>query len=288
MNNFSRSGIRRYNTRSLWLRALAVCLWCALIILVIFMMVKLMGANAVKRHSHRCPTAGLEQVATPQRVDIQTLKYKAFVVGFDNNLHVPRYVAYEFTAAHAEAIGERKGNFEADDTVRGCASPDDYTGTGYQRGHMVPAADMSWSPQAMAESFKMTNICPQHKRLNGGGWKKLEEKVREWVRRDGRLLVFAGPVLSGRDATIGKGDKLRVAVPGKFFKVVLAPDVWPLRAIAFIYPNGPSAGSLESYAVSVDEVERLTGLDFFAALPDKEEHALERRCNLAAWTATCR
>ena len=126
----------------------------------------------------------------------------------------------------------------------------------------------------------MTNICPMAKGLNEGGWAKLEEKVREWVRRDSALLVFAGPIVSDGDSTLARG---KMAVPSRYFKVVMAPCVRPVRAIAFIYPNGNSAGRLDKYAVSVDEVEHRTGLDFFPALPTSEQHRVESIVNLDAW-----
>ena len=132
----------------------------------------------------------------------------------------------------------------------------------------------------MSQSSLMTNICPMAKALNEGGWAKLEEKVREWVRRDSALLVFAGPVVSKGDTTLA-GSK--VTVPSQFFKVVMAPCVRPVRAIAFIYPNGNSGGRLSKYSVNVDEVEKRTGIDFFPYLPVGEQHRVESTLNLDAW-----
>ena len=165
--------------------------------------------------------------------------------------------------------------------MKGCPSPQDYAGSGLDRGHLVPAGDLKWDPDAMRHSFLLTNVCPMHKALNEGGWAKLEEKVREWTARDSALLVFTGPVVSDGDTTLASG---RVTVPSAYYKVVMAPCVRPVRAIAFIYPNGHSSGRLRQYAVSVDEVERRTGLDFFPTLPDQEQQRLESPVNLDAFT----
>lgn len=263
--------------------------WCALILLLLFMVGKWVLQRSTASGGHTpadAQLAQLTQVLLPHGQQGQVVQYSAFKVIYDNRRHVPWCVAYVLTAEHAQTQMGRLGNFAPDSAVAGCAQPDDYTGSGYQRGHMAPVADMSWSRQAMEESFLMTNISPQRKSLNEGGWSKLEEKVREWAVRDGVLIVITGPVLTQGDPAIGPAGR-RIAVPGRYFKALLAPGVQQPRAIAFIYPNGRAAGPLSDYAVSVDEAERLTGLDLFSALPDDEEQLLERQCNLQAWlTAT--
>ena len=168
----------------------------------------------------------------------------------------------------------------ADAGVKGCPSSQDYAGSGMDRGHLVPARDLKWSADAMRQSFMLTNVAPMHKALNEGGWAKLEEKVREWTARDSALLVFTGPVVAEGDTTLASG---RVTVPSAYYKVIIAPCVRPTRVIAFIYPNGHSGGRLQQYAVSVDEVEHRTGLDFFPTLPDDEQQQIESLVNLDAW-----
>ena len=165
--------------------------------------------------------------------------------------------------------------------MKGCPSPQDYAGSGMDRGHLVPAADLKWDATAMRQSFLLTNVAPMHKALNEGGWAKLEEKVREWTARDSALLVFTGPVVSENDTTLAGG---RVTVPSAYYKVIMAPCVRPMRVIAFIYPNGHSGGRLQQYAVSVDEVEQRTGLDFFPYLPTGEQEHLESVVHIDAWT----
>ena len=105
--------------------------------------------------------------------------------------------------------------------------------------------------------------------------------MREWTVRDSALLVFTGPVVSENDTTL---NGRRVTVPSAYYKIVMAPCVRPMRVIAFIYPNGYSGGRLQQYAVSVDEVEQRTGLDFFPYLPGDEQKRLESVVHIDAWT----
>ena len=205
----------------------------------------------------------------------------AFAVHFNSRCGIANCAVYELTCNELNGTAERSNEFTQDPGVKGCPSPADYAGSGMDRGHLVPAADMKWSETAMRQSFLMTNVCPMHKALNEGGWAKLEEKVREWTARDSALLVFTGPVVSDGDTTLAGR---RVTVPSAYYKVIMAPCVRPRRVIAFIYPNGHCGGRLSRYAVSIDEVERKTGLDFFPTLPDEQQRRLESAVRLEAWT----
>lgn len=222
----------------------------------------------------------LMTVGLPVGVNDTLVRYDAFGVHFNSGWGIANCAAYELVRDELKGTVERSGEFFQDFGVKGCPSPEDYAGCGLDRGHLVPAADLKWNENAMRQSFLMTNICPMHKALNEGGWAKLEEKVREWTARDSALLVFTGPVVSDGDTALASG---RVKVPGAYFKVIMAPCVRLMRAIAFIYPNGHSGGRLRQYAVSVDEVERRTGLDFFPTLPSDEQQRIESPVNLDAW-----
>ena len=210
----------------------------------------------------------------------QHVSYRGFEVWFDTCRHIPACVTYELIKGHLNGVFPRIDRFEADDSIIGCPEPNAYYGTGLHRGHMAPATDMSWDSMAIRQSFLMTNICPQHRSLNEGGWARLEEKCREWVLRDSALIIATGPIIDqGMDTIEGSG----VMIPKRFFKVILAHCIRPMRALAFIYDNGPCNGKLKRYVSTVDEVERLTGMDFFKALPDDEEKRIEKACNLQVW-----
>ncbi len=207
--------------------------------------------------------------------------YETFKVNFNPDLHIPNYAAWELTGNETKGNIER-GKFQTDHNVEGCANTRDYTGSGYDRGHMAPAGDMKFDQQAMDRCFLMTNIAPQSHALNGGTWNKLEDKCRQWARVDSAIIIICGPILTPEPTEfIGKA---RVAVPQAFFKVVLSPFANPPRAIGFIMPNSRVAGGLQATAVSVDSVESVTGLDFFSALPDSIEQRIESQCNFHYWS----
>lgn len=267
-------------------RRVAVALWCLAVAIAGYWLVEVAGAGGNAHAKHRLDNArqlrdALEVVKMPDGVSNRRLAYHGFWVYFNAHHHIPNCTVYELTRHEVDGRLSRAGSFETDSTVEGCARPWDYTLSGYERGHMVPARDLLWSREALHHSFKMTNVCPQAKSLNEGGWAKLEEKVREWCRRDSALIVVTGPILSAHMKTIGKQH---IAVPRHFFKIVLAPYGKVAKAIAFIYPNGACNRSLSHYAVSIDSIEKLTGMDFFDALPNELEHNLESNVNLDLWT----
>ena len=210
----------------------------------------------------------------------QRVAYTGHTVYFDSSCHWPACVVFVLDESRLNGTAERSDRFVADDTVRGCLQPDAYAGSGFHRGHLAPAADMKWSQQAMDESFIMTNICPQHPSLNEGGWALLEDKCREWVRRDSVLVIFAGPVPDEKLQRIGNDS---IFVPNRFFKVVVAPGAQPMRALAFVYPNGPCKRSLAEYASTIDEVEQLTGIDFLKLFSTQFQQQIESRNTLDLW-----
>ncbi len=148
---------------------------------------------------------------------------------------------------------------------------------------MAPAGDMKWSPETMRESFLLTNICPQAGELNRGAWKKLEEKCRQRAIADSAVVIVCGPVFIPGEG-IERIGTTGVAVPRKFFKVILSPYTDPPSAIGFIMPNSYVKGGMQTHAVSVDSVEALTGHDFFTALPDDVETTVEAQCDFNRWS----
>jgi endonuclease G len=257
--------------------------WGLTVALVCFLLYRVAVRNAT---THLMPLSAEERdslmtVAVPLGVSDTLVRYDAFDVHFNSERGIANSAVYELVTNELNGTIERAGEFMQDAGVKGCPLPQDYAGSGMDRGHLVPAADLKWSGTAMRQSFLLTNICPMHKALNEGGWAKLEEKVREWTARDSALLVFSGPIVNDSDTTLTGG---RVKVPGAYYKVIMAPCVRPMRAIAFIYPNGYSGGRLRQYAVSVDEAEQKTGLNFFPYLPNEEQERLKSPVNLDAWT----
>lgn len=229
-------------------------------------------------------TDALQQVAIPADISSQILHYPGFTVSFNKDYHQPNWVAWELTGAEATSnlTTREQGTFMPDPNAEGCAALEDYKGSGFDRGHMCPAGDMKWSQDAMAACFYLTNMCPQDHALNSGAWGKLEDKCRQWAQRDSAIVIICGPVLTDKlPRKIGPNN---VPVPERFFKVVLAPYAEPVRGIGFIMANGKVPGGMQAAAVSIDEVEDITGFDFFAALPDDIENKVESECNFPKWS----
>ena len=213
------------------------------------------------------------------------VKHGAYVTSYNTSTLIPDWVAYELTAEEAEGLRDRDGiEFRMDPDLRGCtqAMREDYSGSGWTKGHLMPAADAAFSSTAMAETFYFTNICPQNEVLNAGDWQYLEKRVRAWAKRYGSVWVVTGPIVGkNRYGTIGERD---VVVPDSFYKAVLArrPD-GSYSAIAFVMDNDDARYYLKDCLMSVDELEALTGFDFFPALDDKIEERVEGKVKLSDW-----
>ncbi len=220
-------------------------------------------------------------VGIPEDVAETKLFYTGFNVSFNPVWHVPNYVAWELTGEKTHGSVARNSRFAQDCSVDGCATLDDYRRSGFDRGHMAPAADMKWSQEAMTESHLLTNIVPQDHKLNSGRWNSLEQKSRTIARRDSIIIIIAGPVLSDRIVrTIGESE---VAVPERFFKVLFSPFADPPQAIAFVLPNRQIQDPLSALTMSVDQLEEITGFDFFSSLPDSIEETMERNSKPGFW-----
>ena len=194
------------------------------------------------------------------------------------------WVAYELTNEETQKVIERTDKFIADPFVKSrTANESDYSGSGYDRGHLAPAGDMGWSQAAMAESFYYSNMSPQLPGFNRGIWKRLEELVRTWAIEYQSVYVVTGPILTKGLSTIGMN---KVAVPEYFYKVILDYTDPETKGIGFIVPNTGSKEPLQKYVVTIDSVEHLTGIDFFPQLPDQQEVLLEGTVSLPSWTWT--
>ena len=212
------------------------------------------------------------------------LRRRGYTVSYNRRLNLPNWVAWELDRDKLVERESRSDKFLPDPDLppAEAVTTDDYKGCGYDRGHMCPAGDNRWHWRAMQESFYMTNICPQNHNLNRGDWKELEEACREWARRDGSLYIVCGPILYRQKHKV-IGREHRVTVPEAFFKVLLSTAGGRPKAIGFIYKNTAGNHPLDSYVNTIDQVERITGIDFFPGLPDEVERRVEASCNLSLW-----
>lgn len=212
----------------------------------------------------------------------KVIDHDYYTLSYSEEHEQAEWVAYETDIHRLPKNVDRTDNFRQDrDISTGSASLDDYSGSGYDRGHLAPAGDMHFSREAMDRSFLMSNISPQESSFNRGIWRELEEQVRDWTRGYKHLYVVTGPVLTQR-AKARIGDNY-VAVPRAFYKVLLDYDEPELKAVGFVINNEKSDQPLDTYAMSVDEVEEITGLDFFHELPDNLEEKLERKYQVGRW-----
>jgi len=192
------------------------------------------------------------------------------------------WVAYELTKEETNKLYDRTDNFIPDPKVAsGSANDNDYSGSGYDRGHLAPAADMGWSSATMAESFYYSNMSPQLPGFNRGIWKKLEELVRTWAIEYNAIDIVTGPVLTSGLPTIGADG---VSVPKYYYKVILDYTEPELKGIGFILPNASSSEPLQSFAVTIDSVEKFTGINFYPSLPDDQEKTIEKTLCIACWS----
>ena len=218
----------------------------------------------------------LEIPVSTQKKEEIIIKRIGYTASYNNKMKNPNWVAWELTRKETIGEEERTNKFLPDPNLpEPRVKTSDYTRTGYDRGHMAPAADMKWSEKAMEESFYMSNICPQNQKLNRGDWGDLEEACRGWAKKYGTVYIACGPIYDhARPKRIGN---TKIAVPDRFFKVVLINNRKDPMALGFIFPNRAQSQDLGKYQVTVDSVEKITGYDFFAKLPDQIENAIEAK-----------
>ncbi len=202
------------------------------------------------------------------------LERQAYVISHDDNKKVATWVSYHLTAEYLKVNAIRSNKFKADpDIPKGNrAELVDYKGSGYDRGHIAPSADMLRSQSINDESFLLSNMAPQTALFNRGIWKNLESLVRDWARIRESIWIISGPIFNEGFQTIGPN---KVGVPQRFFKIVISGEDCDFDAIAFIFSNEKGENPLEDYIISIDDIESETGLDFLDVLEDTLEENIE-------------
>lgn len=200
---------------------------------------------------------GLPQV----QGQVQPICREAYLVGYDAAAKIPRFVMWTLTPPRALGCVARTDAFVADQSVKNGPTPQDYVGTGYDKGHMAPDGDLSWDQQVEYESFLMTNMTPQAGSLNRGIWKLLETSVRGWTYQLGNnFTVVAGAVYGPGDRTIGRG----VVVPRALYKIVINNNTGAVAGWWFPhvepYPN--LGNDLTRFRVPVATIQQQAGVSF--------------------------
>lgn len=212
--------------------------------------------------------AGVELPAYDATEDI--VVHLGYTASYNHTTLIPDWVAWELTAEECQGTFEQGRQFSRDpDVAFPKASREDYSNSGWDKGHMAPHADMKWSCQAMTESDYFTNICPQNKEMNAGAWRKIEELTRRSARRNGAVYVVCGPIFDSEEHRhIGSAC---VHVPDRFFKALAVSVSGEWRTVAFLVDNNRQDGSPRTYAVTVDSVESIIGRNLFPTLPEEAE-----------------
>ncbi len=228
------------------------------------------------------PYLSFGQDYTPKS-DGQIVSHSYYTLSYSESNEQANWVYYELTPEMIYGGVSRTDDFREDILIeQGSASLADYKGSGYDRGHLAPAADMKLNRTSMSESFYLSNMSPQEASFNRGGWKKLEEQVRSWCLKENKLYVVTGPIFQKNKGTIGMN---KVTVPGYYYKVIYDPTD-EQKMIGFIMPNEKLTNSLASYVVTVDKIEEITGIDFFSQLDDTIEDSLEGINHSDKWNFT--
>src|SRR5664280_391374 len=216
----------------------------------------------------------------PTSTTQEVIKHTYYTLSFSKKDEQAEWVAYLLTKSMLTGQSERGNNFRPDPSVPdGSAQLSDYNNSGYDRGHLCPAGDMTFSDEAMSETFYLSNMSPQVPTFNRGIWKSLETLVRGWAEEDDSIFIVTGGILSNSKGSIGID---RVTVPSRFYKVIY-DLTGEKKMIAFILPNEKGIKQLSEYVVTVDDVEKVTGIDFFPCLPDTLKNRLEETSDISKW-----
>lgn len=222
-----------------------------------------------------------EQKFLPQPTSEQIIvNHKYYSYGYDKEHNLTSWVAYNLSKRELGGSVERSDDFINDPELRvpRQATNANYYRSGYDRGHLAPAADMSFSQRAMDESFFLTNIVPQNPSLNRGLWAELEREIRQQANRDGELYVISGTLVINGKEKLGS-----MTVPEYLYKIVCDYQEPEVKMIAFLIPNSSPTKELNGYVLAVDQLEALTNIDFFAELEDELEERLESSTVVTGW-----
>ncbi|MBJ6366820.1 DNA/RNA non-specific endonuclease [Snuella sedimenti] len=225
--------------------------------------------------------ANTKEYLLPTSTTEQVIHHEGYSLSYSEPYEQPEWVAYQLKKSDLSKANYKRPYFEIDKAViTGAAHWNNYKNSGYDRGHLCPAGDRRYSQSAYEETFLTSNITPQEHRFNSGIWNDLEQQVRYWASKYNDVFVVTGGVLKDGLEVIGKEQ---VAVPDYFFKVLLATQNGKTNMIAFLMPHKDSDIPLYEFVVPVDEIEKLTGIDFFFQLDDELEYKLETSSNTTSW-----
>lgn len=217
----------------------------------------------------------------PSSTTGQIIYHKYYTLSYSEAHEQAEWVAYNLDAAHIASTNFKRPYFEKDPKVKTqSAHYKNYSNSGYDKGHLCPAADRKFSKLAHDETFLTSNISPQEHQFNSGIWNRLEQKTRYWATKYNNLYVITGGILENSSKTIGTEN---VTVPNYFYKIILDFHEPEIKAIAFLIPHEATEKALYKFVISIDKIEEITGIDFFPEIEDSLENKLEAATNYSSW-----
>lgn len=223
----------------------------------------------------------LEVDFLPTSTTGKIIHHNFYSLSYSEKHEQAEWVAYNLRAEHISSSNFKRPYFEKDPKVLSqSAHYKNYSKSGYDKGHLCPAGDRKFSKEAHDETFLTSNISPQNHEFNSGIWNRLEQKTRYWATKYKNLYIVTGGILTPNLETIGSE---KVTVPNYFYKIILDFQEPEIKAIAFLIPHKNSEKALYKFVTSIDEIEKLTNIDFFSELPNKLEHQLESTSTYNSW-----
>ncbi|MEO8252737.1 MAG: DNA/RNA non-specific endonuclease [Flavobacterium sp.] len=211
----------------------------------------------------------------------QIVKHAYYTLSYNEKAEQAEWVAYQLNKKYIIHNTFKRPYFIEDPKVNTkSADWKNYKKSGYDKGHLCPAADMKFDKKAFDDTFYTSNISPQKHEFNAGIWNRIEQKIRFWAVKNDGLIIITGGVLKGISKTIGTE---KVVVPNYFYKIALSLSKGNYKVIAFLVPNEKSSKSIFDYVVAVDKIESITGIDFFPKLEDTLENSLEKKVDISSW-----
>jgi endonuclease G, mitochondrial len=208
----------------------------------------------------------------------EIIRHTYYTLSYSEENEQAAWVYYQLSSEINNGTQDRTDDFRADPSVStGSASLSDYKGSGYDRGHLCPAADMTQNKTSMSETFFLSNMSPQLAGFNRGIWSSLEDQVRKWANEYQNIYVVTGPIFNNNLGVIGSDE---VTVPGYYYKVIFDGKD---KMIGLILPNASSSKSMDQFVVSVDQIEQQTGINFFPGINDQLEKQLEANIEWDNW-----
>lgn len=249
-----------------------------ILLALLFISFPALAKNAIDAQCPQFVVWGAPQIS--QEGNNQYICRTAYAVNYNYTTKVSYFAVERIVAANLAKVAPRKDDFREDPQVptQVRSTLQDYVGTGYDRGHIAPAANMTFSAQAMSESFFLTNMMPQVPGNNRGIWKYTEELARYYAEKYGEVFVITGTIFTPPYKTIGNN----VYVPSHVWKIVIDPRL--VRSIAFLYPNEKlDPKEIEKYVVSIADIEKYTGINISPAIPQQFAGMEQQKANFKDW-----